>query len=92
MWAIRSPAMTSQPDAPRKTRVALVFGGRSSEHAVSCSTAAGVMRAIDRDAYEVIPIGIARLITRRLGASIVVHVMNNFLPGLTLLLVSVGVI
>ncbi len=39
-----------------------------------------------------IPIGIARLITRRLGASIVVHVMNNFLPGLTLLLVSVGVI
>jgi D-alanine-D-alanine ligase len=52
--------MTSQPDAPRKTRVALVFGGRSSEHAVSCSTAAGVMRAIDRDAYDVIPIGIAR--------------------------------
>lgn len=38
-----------------------------------------------------IPIGLARLITRRLGASIVVHVMNNFLPGLTLLLVSVGV-
>lgn len=38
-----------------------------------------------------IPIGVARLITRRLGASIVVHVMNNFLPGLTLLLVSVGV-
>ena len=27
---------------------------------MSCSTAAGVMRAIDRDAYEVIPIGIAR--------------------------------
>lgn len=38
-----------------------------------------------------IPIGIARLLTRRLGASIVAHVMNNFLPGLTLLLVSIGV-
>ncbi|WP_434440029.1 lysostaphin resistance A-like protein [Lentzea sp. E54] len=38
-----------------------------------------------------VPIGIARLLTRRLGASIVAHVMNNFLPGLTLLLVSVGV-
>ena len=38
-----------------------------------------------------IPIGVARLITRSLGASIVVHVMNNFLPGLTLLLVSFGV-
>jgi membrane protease YdiL (CAAX protease family) len=38
-----------------------------------------------------IPIGVARLITRRLGASIVAHVMNNFLPGLSLLLVSAGV-
>lgn len=39
-----------------------------------------------------IPVGIARLITRGLGASIVAHIMNNFLPGLTLLLVSIGVI
>jgi D-alanine-D-alanine ligase len=45
---------------PRKPRVAIVFGGRSSEHAVSCATAAGVMAAIDRDAYEVLPIGIAK--------------------------------
>ena len=52
--------MSIDQPAPRKTRVALVFGGRSSEHAVSCATAAGVMRAIDRDAYDVIPIGIAR--------------------------------
>ncbi len=45
--------------APGRTRVAIVFGGRSSEHAVSCATAAGVMGAIDRNRYEVIPIGIA---------------------------------
>nr|WP_248782393.1 type II CAAX endopeptidase family protein [Saccharothrix syringae] len=38
-----------------------------------------------------LPIGIARLITRRLTASVVAHVVNNFLPGLTLLLVSLGV-
>ncbi|CCH34339.1 CPBP family intramembrane glutamic endopeptidase [Saccharothrix espanaensis] len=38
-----------------------------------------------------LPIGIARLITRRLTASVVAHVINNFLPGLTLLLVSLGV-
>ena len=50
---------TDQP-APRKPRVAIVFGGRSSEHAVSCATAAGVMQAIDRDAYDVVPIGISR--------------------------------
>ena len=43
----------------RRVRVALLFGGRSSEHAVSCATAAGVMRAIDRTAYDIIPIGIA---------------------------------
>ncbi|MGF0117382.1 D-alanine--D-alanine ligase family protein [Promicromonospora sp. Marseille-Q5078] len=46
--------------APRKTRVALLFGGRSGEHAVSASTAAGVLRAIDRDRYDVVPVGITR--------------------------------
>ncbi len=37
-----------------------MFGGRSSEHAVSCATAAGVISAIDREKYDVIPIGIAK--------------------------------
>ncbi len=50
--------MSSHPN--RKPRVAVVFGGRSSEHAVSCATAAGVLRAIDRDAYDVVPVGITR--------------------------------
>jgi D-alanine-D-alanine ligase len=40
--------------------VAIVFGGRSSEHSVSCATAAGVMKAINQDAYDVIPIGITK--------------------------------
>jgi D-alanine-D-alanine ligase len=44
---------------PRKPRVAVVFGGRSSEHAVSCSTAASVLAVIDREAYDVLPIGIS---------------------------------
>jgi membrane protease YdiL (CAAX protease family) len=38
-----------------------------------------------------VPIGIARLITRRLTASVVAHVVNNFLPGLTFLLIALGV-
>jgi D-alanine-D-alanine ligase len=46
--------------ATRRPRVAVVFGGRSGEHAISCVTAAGVLRAIDRTAYDVIPIGITR--------------------------------
>lgn len=40
--------------------VALLFGGRSSEHTISCATAGGVLSAIDRDKYRVIPIGITR--------------------------------
>ncbi|MEL4505708.1 D-alanine--D-alanine ligase family protein [Luteococcus sp. H138] len=43
-----------------KIRVALVFGGRSEEHPVSCSTAASVLGAIDRERYDVVPIGITR--------------------------------
>jgi D-alanine-D-alanine ligase len=42
----------------RKPRVAVVFGGRSSEHAISCVTAASVLQAIDRDRYDVVPVGI----------------------------------
>ncbi|GAA4191022.1 D-alanine--D-alanine ligase family protein [Microbacterium oryzae] len=40
--------------------VAVLFGGRSSEHAISSATAGGVLGAIDRDRYRVIPIGITR--------------------------------
>jgi D-alanine-D-alanine ligase len=43
-----------------KTRIALVFGGRSSEHSISCATAGGVLGAIDRERYEVVPVGITR--------------------------------
>ena len=43
----------------RKPRVAVVFGGRSSEHAISCVTAANVLQVIDRDKYDVVPIGIS---------------------------------
>lgn len=41
-------------------RVALLFGGRSSEHSISCATAGGVLGAIDRTKFEVVPIGITR--------------------------------
>ncbi|HEV7955628.1 MAG: D-alanine--D-alanine ligase [Microbacteriaceae bacterium] len=38
--------------------IAVLFGGRSSEHSISCATAGGVLSAIDRTKYRVIPIGI----------------------------------
>ncbi|TKJ16880.1 D-alanine--D-alanine ligase family protein [Blastococcus sp. CCUG 61487] len=43
-----------------KVRVAVVFGGRSEEHAISCVSAGAVMAALDPERYEVVPVGIAR--------------------------------
>lgn len=42
----------------KRLRVAVIFGGRSSEHEISCISAGSVLRAIDRDRYDVVPIGI----------------------------------
>ena len=51
----------SDPNAasPSKIRVAVVFGGRSSEHAISCVTAGSVMKVLDPARYEVVPVGIS---------------------------------
>lgn len=44
----------------RRPRVAVVFGGRSSEHSISCISAGSVIAALDPERYDVVPIGIAR--------------------------------
>ncbi|HEY7102021.1 MAG TPA: D-alanine--D-alanine ligase family protein [Mycobacteriales bacterium] len=46
----------SQPG--RRVRVAVVFGGRSTEHAISCVSAGSVLAALDPARYEVVPVGI----------------------------------
>ncbi len=43
-----------------KLRVGILFGGRSGEHEVSLLSAASVLNAIDKDKYEVVPIGITK--------------------------------
>src|SRR5579862_307637 len=43
-----------------KLRVGVLFGGRSGEHEVSLLSAASVLQAIDKDKYEVVPIGITK--------------------------------
>ncbi|MEN3586007.1 D-alanine--D-alanine ligase family protein [Streptomyces sp. ZYX-F-203] len=48
----------SPQQQPRRPRVAVVFGGRSSEHGISVVTAGAVLAALDRDRYDVLPIGI----------------------------------
>jgi D-alanine-D-alanine ligase len=42
-----------------KVRVAVVFGGRSAEHAISCVSAGSIIAALDPARYEVVPVGIA---------------------------------
>ena len=50
---LRSGHMTGN-----KTRVAVVFGGRSSEHAISCVSAGSVLSYLDQERYDVVPVGI----------------------------------
>jgi D-alanine-D-alanine ligase len=48
------------PDKKKILRVGVLFGGRSGEHEVSLASAASVMRGLDPDKYEAVPIGITK--------------------------------
>jgi D-alanine-D-alanine ligase len=45
---------------PDRVRLVVLFGGRSAEHDISRISASHVLRAIDPDRYEVLPVGITR--------------------------------
>jgi D-alanine-D-alanine ligase len=47
-----------RPPGGGRIRVAVVFGGRSNEHAISCVSAGSILRNLDPQRYEVIPVGI----------------------------------
>jgi D-alanine-D-alanine ligase len=42
----------------RKIRLVVLFGGRSAEHEVSCTTAVNVLQALDPARYDVVPVGV----------------------------------
>ncbi|HEX8872708.1 MAG TPA: D-alanine--D-alanine ligase A, partial [Candidatus Acidoferrum sp.] len=48
------------PDNKKRLRVGVLFGGRSGEHEVSLASAASVIRGLDPDKYEAVPIGITK--------------------------------
>ena len=50
---------THQSQTSRRIRIGVIFGGRSVEHEVSLVSAASIISALDKEKYEVIPIGIA---------------------------------
>ncbi|MDD7964407.1 D-alanine--D-alanine ligase family protein [Actinomycetospora lemnae] len=43
---------------PHRPRVVVLFGGRSSEHKISCLSAGSVLAHLDRERYDVLPVGI----------------------------------
>jgi len=48
------------PDNKKRLRIGILFGGRSGEHEVSLASAASVIRGLDPDKYEALPIGITK--------------------------------
>src|SRR3982074_351526 len=48
------------PDNKKRLRIGILFGGRSGEHEVSLASAASVIRGLDPDKYEAVPIGITK--------------------------------
>jgi len=48
------------PDNKKRLRVGILFGGRSGEHEVSLASATSVIRGLDPDKYEAVPIGITK--------------------------------
>ncbi|MCY3765139.1 MAG: D-alanine--D-alanine ligase [Gemmatimonadetes bacterium] len=69
----------------KKTRVGVLFGGKSAEHEVSLESARNVVEAIDREKYEVVLIGIDRGGTWHLSAPsrLYVEAAGSALPALT---------
>ena len=53
--------------AVNRTTVAVLYGGRSTEHSVSCVSAGAIMDHLDREAYDVVPVGITSEGTWTLG-------------------------
>jgi D-alanine-D-alanine ligase len=52
------PPATSSSGATGRVRVAVVYGGRSSEHAISCVSAGSILRNLDPERFEVVAVGI----------------------------------
>jgi D-alanine-D-alanine ligase len=50
----------SEMNSSKRLRVGIIFGGRSGEHEVSLASAASVIRALDPEKYEAVPIGITK--------------------------------
>ena len=77
--------LSSSAPGPGRVRVAVVFGGRSSEHAISCVSAGSILRNLDPDRFEVVAVGITPegswVLTD--GDPDALAIANRQLPGVT---------
>ena len=67
-------------------KIAIIYGGRSSEHSVSCISAGAIMSHLDPEKYELYPIGITQQGTWTVGESDPekLHSTNGVMPTVTL--------
>ncbi|WP_312715295.1 D-alanine--D-alanine ligase family protein [Corynebacterium flavescens] len=63
-----------------KIRVAVIYGGRSTEHSVSCVSAGAIMANLDPAKYEIIPIGITKDGAWTQGVTSGLEIYNRMLP------------
>lgn len=63
-----------------KTRVAVLYGGRSTEHSVSCVSAGAIMKHLDPEKFEVVPIGITREGTWTPGDTEGLEIVDGVMP------------
>lgn len=66
----------------KRLRVGILFGGRSGEHEVSLASAASVIRALDTEKYEAVPIGITKDGRWLVGAAAQKMTESKMLPEL----------
>lgn len=64
-----------------KLKIGVLFGGRSGEHEVSLKSAASVMEALDKDKYNIIPIGISREGAWFTGENVLEALSSGSVPG-----------
>lgn len=72
----------------KKLKVGVIFGGRSGEHEVSLHSANSIMRALNPDKYEIIPVGISRKGSWMLGVKPETMLENNAANGKSCILYS----
>jgi D-alanine-D-alanine ligase len=66
-----------------KTRIGVIFGGRSGEHEVSLMSARSVLSVLDRSKYEIVPIGITHEGTWLTGEGGLEAFQNGQTEGMT---------